>query len=98
VVGDEGAASMGTREAMSAAEQVGATIAFLVPFVGAYLVYRAGFAVVELKNRRHARAETFQQRLEWDQFVAHPLSWIMVEDALNTYRLWSLEEWRERCR
>jgi hypothetical protein len=83
---------------MSAAEKVGAVIAFSVPFVGAYLIYRVVFAVIELKDRRHGRAERSQLQAEWDQFVAHPLSWIMVEDALDTYRLASLEEWRERCR
>lgn len=97
MVSDEGAASVGT-EPMSAADQVGAVIAFSVPFVGAYLIYRAIFGVVELKDRRRARAERFQQQLEWDRFVAHPLSWIMVEDALDTSRLANLQEWRERCR
>jgi hypothetical protein len=83
---------------VSGTQQAGAVLAFLTPFVGAYVLYRVVFAVVELKDPQRARAERSQQKLEWDRFVAHPLSWIMVADALDTYRLTSLEEWRERCR
>jgi hypothetical protein len=97
LVSDEGAASVGA-EPMSAADQVGAVIAFSLPFFSAYVVYRVIFWVLELKDRRRARAERFQQQLKWDRFVALPLSWIMLEDALDTYRLASLEEWRKSCR
>ena len=83
---------------MSAADQVGAVIAFSVPFVGAYLVYRVISAVLELKDRRYARAERFRQRLEWDRFVAHPLSWLALEDAMGEHRLETIEQWREAHR
>jgi hypothetical protein len=76
---------------MSAADQVGAVIAFLVPFVGAYLLYRLVFALHDARQRRSL------QRAR-DQWVADPLSWIMVEDATAARRLETLEQWREEHR
>jgi hypothetical protein len=79
---------------MSAADQVGAVIAFLVPFVGAYLLYRAVCAVVELRDGRRQKCRADELREAW---VMDPLSWIALEDAMGEHRLGTIDQWRERC-
>jgi hypothetical protein len=75
---------------MSAADQVGAVIAFSVPFVGAYVVYRVVFAMIDARRERSLR----RARVQW---VADPLSWIAVEDARGAHRLETIDEWRDTC-
>jgi hypothetical protein len=84
---------------MSATDQVGAVIAFLVPFGFAYLLYRLVFAVRHARQRKSLK-RTLDQALQRarDRWVADPLSWIALEDAMGVHRLETIDQWRERCR
>jgi hypothetical protein len=80
---------------MSAADQVGAVVAFLVPFGFAYLLYRAVFAMAGVRDRRRERRRATELRDAW---IADPLSWIALEDAMGAHRLETIDQWSERCR
>jgi hypothetical protein len=84
---------------MSAADQIGAVIAFLVPFGFAYLLYRLVFAVRDARQRKSLERALDQALLRArDRWVADPLSWIAVKDAMAARRLETINQWREGCR